>query len=258
MHLQNPSHVQVLYGGPGDAVGIDKYVKDVQLLLQSRTVVAITGAGNIVAYICAGHVIAILTTHSASIGLSLLSIGGMGKSTLARSVYKELRPQFTKGHAAMIVIEDATKTSTDKALSELLKELGSKGDNSVHLKQCLQHKVKPVLLLLDNLWTTDQVNRLLLKTEWKDQSASKLPNGLTTRGIGKEKLAFKLPDGSKVLITTRSKEYVGKYAQKGTSRLSSDDSQGWRKTYDMPPMSDVAARQLFNEHAWTPHHLKVC
>jgi hypothetical protein len=51
MHLQNPSDVQVLHGGPGDAVGIDNYVKDVQLLLQSRTVVAITGAGNSVVHV---------------------------------------------------------------------------------------------------------------------------------------------------------------------------------------------------------------
>jgi hypothetical protein len=143
--LQNPSHVQVLYGGPGDAVGIDNYVKQVQLLLQCRTVVAITGAGNSVAYKCAWHVIAILTTHSVSIRLSLLSIGGMGKSTLARAVYKELLPQFTKGHAALVVMEDSTKKSTDKALSELLKALGFNGTNSVHLQQCLQRKSKPVL-----------------------------------------------------------------------------------------------------------------
>jgi NB-ARC domain len=130
----------------------------------------------------------------------------MGKSTLARAVYKELLPQFTKGHAAIILMEDATEKSTGKALSELVVQLGSKGTNSVHLQLCLRRKSKPVLLLLDNLWTSDQVNRLLLKQD--------------------------IPDGSKVLVTTRERKCVGGCAQNSP------------EMYTMPEMSTPAARDL--------------
>jgi hypothetical protein len=130
----------------------------------------------------------------------------MGKSTLARAVYRILLPEFTKGHAAMIMMKDETAESTCKALSELLEQLGSKGTNSINLQQCLQSKTQPVLLLLDNLWASDQVDQLL-----------------RTQPLAK---------GSKVLITTREGKCVG-----GRARHSPE-------MYDMPEMSKPAARDL--------------
>jgi hypothetical protein len=75
--------------------------------------------------------------------------------------------------------------------------------------------------LLDNLWTSGQVDRLLLKQA--------------------------LPDGSNVLITTREIERVGEYAQRGTLRSTSYDSQDLPETYDMPAMSDTAAKLLLHK-----------
>src|SRR5689334_19158659 len=95
----------------------------------------------------------------------LCTAGGMGKSTLGRALYNRHLKAFQRKHRrAVAVIERVdSHTAPDDILKQLLTQLdGAESAEAfsqklLRLRQILRERA--VLLLLDNLWTVEQLER---------------------------------------------------------------------------------------------------
>lgn len=149
--------------------------------------------------------------------------GGMGKSTLACRIYNGLLCDFQGAAAASM--EVGHKPDINNALYTLLKGLGAENiqpdrrAKAQQLKDVLERKGR-VLLLLDNLWEAGDLTDLLPC----------------------------VPDGSKILITTRDDRVLVSAAARNVTR------------FRMPQLSSDAAQQLFQHYTRisnTPEALQV-
>lgn len=99
-----------------------------------------------------------------------LYAGGCGKTTLATLLFNRLAPKHQ--HTAFLEL-DINQRVTSQQLCSLLKQLGASGFNEgssakeLHVK--LQEYVldKRVLLVVDNVWSAEQLDNLLPESFWQ-------------------------------------------------------------------------------------------
>ncbi|XP_060196153.1 TMV resistance protein N-like isoform X2 [Lycium barbarum] len=153
--------------------------------------------------------------------LGILGMGGVGKTTLARVIYDNIRSQF-EGSCFLHEVGDRSSKQGLERLQEILlseilvvKDLRInnlyEGDNLQ--KQRLQ--CKKVLLVLDDVYHIDQLDALAGKREW-----------------------FGL--GSRIIITTRDKHLLVKHEVE--------------KIYRMRTLSEHESLQLFKQYAFKKSH----
>eukprot|EP00878_Enallax_costatus_P026834 GHUV01028837.1.p1 GENE.GHUV01028837.1~~GHUV01028837.1.p1 ORF type:complete len:381 (+),score=114.44 GHUV01028837.1:947-2089(+) len=99
--------------------------------------------------------------------------GGLGKSTMARQLYNRLTPRFL--HSAFVelpyvepdIIHDRCSMDLSKHLVSTLQQLGAHGFSEYNSAPILTSKLmeyvrdRDILLVLDNVWTAQQLDNLL-------------------------------------------------------------------------------------------------
>ncbi|MED6202252.1 hypothetical protein PIB30_103458, partial [Stylosanthes scabra] len=125
--------------------------------------------------------------------ISIVGIGGLGKTTLAQMVYDDDR---VKGHFNMLMWVCVSDDFDVKMLIQKIIHAASKTENVVDANSSLEHMVsflneklrgKKFLLVLDDVWNEDH-------NKWDE-----LKNYLLKAGSERES------KGSKIIVTTRSK-----------------------------------------------------
>jgi hypothetical protein len=109
-----------------------------------------------------------LAEHSGSIVLGLHGMGGIGKTTLAKAVYNDLRADFVDSNYFLSVGRDADDAKLPELQKQLLKELCGSIDLDISHKdygrQQLEQRMgsRRVLLVIDDVWTSGQLDALLV------------------------------------------------------------------------------------------------
>ena len=130
-----------------------------------------------------------LTEHGGSIVLGLYGMGGIGKTTLAKAVYNDLKAEFVDTNCFLSVGRDADDAKLQELQRQMLKELCgialevSHGDSG---RQQLELRMgsRRVLLVIDDVWSSAQLDALLVS----------------------------FAPGSRVLVTTRSESLLRRRA----------------------------------------------
>ena len=105
--------------------------------------------------------------------VGLCGMGGIGKTTLANAIFNQLQPQYVH-HACYVQVGQPSQDSAaracliDSCQQQMLKELCKLPEKSRGVKQNtgeLADRLREakVLLILDDVWTDDQVEGLLVK-----------------------------------------------------------------------------------------------
>nr|AAP44392.1 nematode resistance-like protein [Solanum tuberosum] len=149
--------------------------------------------------------------------LGILGMSGVGKTTLARVIYDNIRSQFQGACFLHEVRDRSAKQGLERLqeilLSEILVVKKLRINNSFEganmQKQRLQYK--KVLLVLDDVDHIDQLNALAGEREW-------------------------FGDGSRIIITTKDKHLLVKYETE--------------KIYRMKTLNNYESLQLFKQHAF--------
>ncbi|GMY39807.1 TMV resistance protein N-like [Fagus crenata] len=159
--------------------------------------------------------------------------GGMGKTTLARVVYERVSNQYEARSFITDVRENSEKYGLVQLQKRLLSELLNERDVNIYdvgngvlmIKKRLRHK--KILLVLDDVNESDQLEKLAGKNDW-------------------------FGPGSRVIITTRNKHLLVKHEVNETyevEALTNDDSfqlfslKAFKK--DHPPEDYVQLSQAF-------------
>ncbi|KAF8029650.1 hypothetical protein BT93_E2161 [Corymbia citriodora subsp. variegata] len=151
-------------------------------------------------------------------------MGGIGKTTLAKAVFRQISPQF-QGHCCFLkdVRTQDIINLQKKILSDVLKVSCTNLsfiDEGAHLIKTRLHG-KKILIVLDDIDNRDQIMRLASEPNWYG-------------------------GGSRIIITTRNIEFLVKEGEDGNIPMSYTTHFSF---YTMPEMNWDDARQLFCERA---------
>ncbi|CAL4891456.1 unnamed protein product [Urochloa decumbens] len=142
--------------------------------------------------------------------VSIVGVGGLGKTTLANSVYQRLKEQF-QCHALVSV---SLKPDIRNILSSILRQISKKdaGEKEPHelideIRRFLMNK--RYLFVIDDVWD---------KSAWKFIKCALIENGL----------------GSRVIVTTRNLD---------VAKLSGSFVHG--TIFELEPLSDADSKRLF-------------
>jgi hypothetical protein len=165
--------------------------------------------------------------------IGIWGLGGMGKTTLARVVYERVSNQYEARSFITDVRENSEKYGLVQLQKRLLNELLNERDVNIYdvgngvlmIKKRLRHK--KILLVLDDVNESDQLEKLAGKNDW-------------------------FGPGSRVIITTRNKHLLVKHEVHEiyeVKALTNDDSlqlfslKAFKK--DHPPEDYVQLSQAF-------------
>ncbi|KAF7848602.1 hypothetical protein BT93_L1810 [Corymbia citriodora subsp. variegata] len=144
-------------------------------------------------------------------------MGGIGKTTLAEAVFRQISPQF-RGHCCFL--EDVQSHDIINLQKKLLSDvLNVSHTNPSMIKT--RFRSKKVLIILDDINNRNQIMRLAGEASW-------------------------FGGGSRIIITTRNIEFLVKEGE--DDNLSVSNSKQFL-FYDMPKMNSDDALQLFCERA---------
>ncbi|KAF8028909.1 hypothetical protein BT93_E1553 [Corymbia citriodora subsp. variegata] len=151
-------------------------------------------------------------------------MGGIGKTTLAKAVFRQISPQF-QGHCCFLKdFRTQDMINLQKFfLSDVLKLSCTNLsfiDEGAHLIKTRLHG-KKILIVLDDIDNRDQIMRLAGEPNWYG-------------------------GGSRIIITTRNIEFLVKEGEDGNVPMSDTTHFSF---YTMPEMNWDDARQLFCERA---------
>ncbi|CAN6333642.1 unnamed protein product [Urochloa humidicola] len=147
--------------------------------------------------------------------VSIVGLGGLGKSTLANQVYHKIKGQFDCAAFAPVSQSPITK----KILRDLLTELGSKTNTSGDERQLINElreylQNKRYLIIVDDIWST----------------------------IAWEFIKFALPENnlhSRIITTTRHSD---------VAKSCCSSYHGY--IYNIQPLSHQDSVMLFNKSLW--------
>ncbi|KAM3321433.1 hypothetical protein P3S67_008635 [Capsicum chacoense] len=153
--------------------------------------------------------------------LGILGMSGVGTTTLARVIYEKIRSEFEGACFLHEVRDRSSKHGLERLqqilLSEILVVKDLRINNSFEganvQKQRLRYK--KILLVLDDVDHTDQLDALAREREW-------------------------FGPGSRVIITTKDKHLLVKYEVE--------------KIYRMKTLNEYESLQLFKQHAFRKNH----
>ncbi|KAL3739329.1 hypothetical protein ACJRO7_020701 [Eucalyptus globulus] len=156
--------------------------------------------------------------------IAIHGMGGIGKTTLAKAVFRQISPQFS-GHCCFLkdVRTQDILNLQKKLLFDVLKLSCinlSFIDEGAHLIKTRFHG-KKVLIVLDDIDNRDQIMRLVGKPNWYGE-------------------------GSRIIITTRNIEFLVKEGEDHNAPISDTTHFSF---YTMPEMNWDDALKLFCERA---------
>ncbi|KAL3355213.1 hypothetical protein AABB24_019345 [Solanum stoloniferum] len=141
--------------------------------------------------------------------------GGIGKTTIAKAIFDTLSHQFEAACFLWNIRENAKKNQLHSLQNTLLSELLRKKDNYVTNENDGKHTIEnrlssmKVLIVLDDIDHGDHLEYLAGDVDW-------------------------FGNGSRVIVTTRDKKLIEKYAE----------------IYEVQTLPNDEALQLFNQHAF--------
>ncbi|KAF8008439.1 hypothetical protein BT93_K2187 [Corymbia citriodora subsp. variegata] len=144
-------------------------------------------------------------------------MGGIGKTTLAKAVFRQISPQF-RGHCCFL--EDVRSHDIINLQKKLLSDvLNVSHTNPSMIKT--RFRSKKVLIVLDDINNRNQIMRLAREASW-------------------------FGGGSRIIITTRNIEFLVKEGEDDNLSVSNSKQFSF---YDMLEMNSDDALQLFCERA---------
>ncbi|PHT52411.1 hypothetical protein CQW23_06873 [Capsicum baccatum] len=153
--------------------------------------------------------------------LGILGMSGVGKTTLARVIYENIRSEF-EGACFLHEVRDRSSKHGLESLQEILlseilvvKKLRINNSFEGANMQKLRLRYKKILLVLDDVDHTDQLDALAREREW-------------------------FGPGSRVIITTKDKHLLVKYEVE--------------KIYRLRTLNYDESFQLFKQHAFKKNH----
>lgn len=143
--------------------------------------------------------------------IGIHGVGGIGKTTLAKSVFKQFSSQF-EGCSFLADVGELWKRKSKECLDQLLRDIPDVSEQRTKITE--RFRGQKVLIVLDNVDTYEQIKNLAGKP-------------------------FLFGPGSRIIITARDR-----------SVLTIRDKRREILTFEMKEMHPMHALQLFSRHAF--------